>query len=157
MMLASLRVRVTSWYGSLLAAALVIFGFAVWMGLRNYLLTTMQRTLKDESANIVDQFVAQVDAKGEPWLSAEMEESYAPESDGRYIRILREGQVLYQSRNVEAASMQSWPPASTSPRTSFFRKITARAGPLLLYTLPWESPAGVHFLIQEAAPTTAMD
>lgn len=157
MKLASLRVRVTSWYGSLLAAALVIFGLAVWFGLRNYLFTTMQRTLHDESANIVDQFVAHVDAKGEPWLAAEMEESYAPESDGRYIRILREGQVLYQSRNVEAASMQTWPPASTSHRDGFFRRIAARAGPLLLYTLAWTSPAGVHFLVQEAAPTTSVD
>ena len=158
MKLASLRVRVTSWYGSLLAAALVIFGFAVWLGLRNYLVTTMERALQDESANIVDQFVAHVDTKGEHWLAAEMEESYAPESDGRYIRIFRQNRVLYQSRNVAAASMQTWPaPTSSSTRSGSFDRIAAPAGPLLLYSLPWESPTGIHFLVQEAAPTTAMD
>jgi heavy metal sensor kinase len=157
MKMASLRIRVTSWYGGLLAAALIIFGSAVWLGLRNYLVTTMQRTLEDESSNIIDQFVAQVDARGEPWLAGEIEESYAPESDGRYIRILREGQVLYASRNAEAASMQTWPPASAPERAGFFRRIAAPAGPLVLYTLSWESPTGVHFLVQEAAPTTAID
>jgi heavy metal sensor kinase len=158
MKLASLRVRVTSWYGGLLAAALIIFGSTVWLGLQNYLFTTMQRTLQDESANIIDQFVAQVDAKGTAWLAAEMEESYAPESDGRYIRILREGRVLYQSRNVEAASMQKWPTAvSSSEQAGFFRRIAAPAGPILLFTRSWKSPAGVQFLVQEAAPTGAVD
>ncbi|MGB7265329.1 MAG: hypothetical protein WBC92_07435, partial [Terracidiphilus sp.] len=60
MKLASLRVRVTSWYGGLLAVALIVFGAAVWLGLRNYLLTTMEQNLRDETGNIVEQFVAHV-------------------------------------------------------------------------------------------------
>lgn len=158
MKLASLRVRVTSWYGGLLAAALIIFGSAVYLGLRNYLFTTMQRTMEDETANILDQFVAHVDAHGASWLAGEIEEAYAPESDGRYIRILREGQMLYQSRNSGAAAMQRWPPPnSASIGSGLFQRIAAPAGPLLLYTFSWQSPAGVHFLVQEAAPTTAID
>jgi len=160
MKLASLRIRVTSWYGGLLAVALVIFGMAVWLGLHNYLFTTMQRTLEDESANIIDQFVAHVDAKGVPWLMAEIEESYAPESDGRYIRILRQGQVLYQSKNITAASLGSWPLGESGAQGSngFFRKIAAAsAGTILLYTRPWISPSGVRFVVQEAAPTRPID
>lgn len=160
MKLASLRIRVTSWYGSLLAVALVIFGSAVWLGLRNYLDTTMQRTLQAESSNIVDQFVSHVDAKGLPWLAAEIEESYAPESDGRYIRILREGQVVYQSRNARAEAMRAWPLDTRSVQSSngFFRKIdNGPAGPILLYSRPWVSPTGVHFIVQEGAPTEPID
>jgi len=160
MKLASLRVRVTSWYAGLLAVALVIFGFAVWLGLRNYLVTTMQRTLRDETANIVDQFVSHVDRKGVHWLAAEIEESYAPESDGRFIRILREGQVLYQSRNAQAASIRAWPaPASNSRLASgFFRKIDAGlAGTILFYSSDWTSPSGVHFVVQNGAPTEPID
>lgn len=160
MKLASLRVRVTSWYGGLLAVALVIFGSAVWLGLRNYLDTTMQRTLQAESGNIVDQFVSHVDAKGLSWLAAEIEESYAPESDGRYIRILREGKVLYQSRNARAEAMRAWPPDDPDMQSSngFFRKIdNGTAGPILLYSRPWVSPSGVHYLVQEGAPTEPID
>lgn len=154
MKLASLRVRVTSWYAGLLAAALIIFGSAVYLGLRNYLVTTMERTLHDESANIVDQFVAHVEAKGTPWLAAEIEESYAPESDGRYIRILRQGRLLYESRNIEAASVRTWPLSVPDVQsTGAFLKIAAPAGPMLLYINAWVSPSGVHYVVQEAAPT----
>ena len=158
MKMASLRVRVTSWYGGLLAAALIIFGSTVWLGLRSYLNDTLQKTLRNESANIVDQFVADVDAKGINWLAGEIEESYAPESDGRYIRILRAGRVLYQSHNAASAAMQTWPAGvSAEDASGFFSRIAAPAGPLLLYTLAWDSPAGIHFLVQEATPTSAID
>lgn len=160
MKLASLRFRVTSWYGGLLAAALVIFGSAVWLGLRNYLDTTMQRTLQSESGNIVDQFVSHVDAKGLAWLAAEIEESYAPESDGRYIRILREGKVLYQSRNAGAEAMRAWPAQmpGTATGNGFFSRIeNLPSGPILLYTRSWVSPSGVHYLVQEGAPTEPID
>src|SRR5579872_68740 len=156
---ASLRVRVTSWYGGLLTAALLIFGSAVYLGLRNYLFTTLQRTLRDESANIVEEFVANADNKGTEWLAGEVEESYAPESDGRYIRILREGHVLYQSRNVQADFLSRIPPQPSSApgRGSFVRVIAGSAGPLLLYTTSWVSPSGVHFVVQTGAPTAPID
>lgn len=158
MKLASLRVRVTSWYGGLLAAALIIFGSAVYLGLRNYLFTTMQRTLHDETANIVDQFVAHFDEKGLSWLAGEIEESYAPESDGRFIRILRGGQLLYESRNIEAASVRTWPvTSSNSESAGSFLEVAAPAGPILLYTRSWDSPSGIRFVVQEAAPTKAIN
>lgn len=155
MKVASLRFRVTSWYCGLLAVTLLIFGAAVWLGLRNYLFTTIERTLRDDSDNIVKQFVSHVDEKGMAWLAGEIEESYAPESDGRYIRILREGRVIYQSRNAQAEAMRTMP--STAPdfrrKNGTFRTIMAgSAGRSLLYTLPWVSPAGVHYVVQTSAP-----
>ena len=113
MNLASLRVRVTSWYCGLLAITLLIFGAAVWLGLRNYLFTTIEQTLRDESSNMVQQFVANVDEKGPTWLAGEIQESYAPEGAGRYIRIFREGKILYESGNMRTERMD--PSTSTSP------------------------------------------
>jgi heavy metal sensor kinase len=152
---ASLRFRVTSWYCGLLAITLLIFGAAVWLGLRNYLFSTIERTLRDDSENIVKQFVSHVDEKGKAWLAGEIEESYAPESDGRYIRILREGQLLYQSRNAQAEAMRAMPSAVPDFRrkSGTFSTIEAgSAGRSLLYTLPWVSPAGVHYVVQTSAP-----
>ena len=158
--MASLRARVTSWYGGLLTVTLLIFGSAVYLGLRNYLFTTLERTLRNESANIVQEFVANVDAKGTQWLAGEIEESYAPESDGRYIRISREGQVLYQSRNAQAEILgqNSLVNPQAQPDKGSFLKVNAGpAGRVLLYTASWTSASGVHFIVQTGAPTAPID
>jgi signal transduction histidine kinase len=160
MKLASLRVRVTSWYCGLLAITLVIFGAAVWLGLRNYLITTVEQTLRDESNNMIDQFVAHVDEKGAKWLAGEIQESYAPEGAGRYIRIFREGKVLYQSGNMQAEGIDpsdSAPPDLLHRKASYQRIETASAGPILFFTNPWASPSGIHFIVQAGAPTQQVD
>ncbi|MGB8535134.1 MAG: ATP-binding protein [Acidobacteriaceae bacterium] len=160
MNLASLRVRVTSWYCGLLAITLVIFGAAVWLGLRNYLFSTIEQTLRDESSNVIDQFVAHVDEKGPAWLAGEIQESYAPEGAGRYICIFREGKVLYQSGNMEAGSMQPLPSASPGvpDKKGAYRRVDSEsAGPILFYTSSWVSPSGIHFVVQTGSPTQQVD
>ena len=156
MKLASLRVRVTSWYCGLLAITLVIFGAVVWLGLRNYLITTIEQTLRDESSNIISQFVAYADEKGPGWLAGEIRESFAPEGAGRYIRIFREGKVIYQSGNMQIWGMGALPPPSSDllHNTAFFQRVeTKSAGPILFYTNPWVSPSGIHFVVQAGTPT----
>jgi heavy metal sensor kinase len=159
MNLGSLRVRVTSWYCGLLAVTLLIFGVAVWLGLRNYLITTAEQSLRDESNNMIDQFVSHVDEKGPKWLAGEIQESYAPEGAGRYIRIFRQGSILYQSGNMREAPLVL---DAASPdllhKKGFFRKInTDSAGPILFYINPWVSPSGVHFVLETGASTEPID
>ena len=77
-------------------------------------------------------------------------------SDGRYIRILSDGAVLYQSRNTQAEAMRAMPlaPSDAQRKKGFFRTIeTGQAGGILLYTLTWTSPTGIHYVIQTGAPT----
>jgi len=160
MNLASLRVRVTSWYGGLLAIVLIVFGAAVWLGLRNYLLTTMEQTLRNETGNIVEQFVSHVDEKSLAWLAGEIRESYAPEGDGRYIRIFRDDEVIYQSGKALDAVMGNGAPALTDVRhkDGFIRRAEAgTAGSILIYTRPWVSPSGVRFVVQAGASTAPVD
>lgn len=160
MNLASLRVRVTSWYCGLLAITLLIFGAAVWLGLRNYLFTTAQQSLRDECNNMIEQFVAHVDEKGRAWLSGEIQESYAPQGAGRYIRIFREGNVLYQTGNMRNAAPNDLQSASLNAlyTKGFFRKVQIdSAGPVLFYVDPWVSPSGVRFVVQMGASTEPID
>jgi len=160
MNLGSLRVRVTSWYCGLLAVTLLIFGLAVWLGLRNYLFSTAQQSLRDESNNMIDQFVAHVDEKGKAWLAGEIQESYAPEGAGRYIRILREGSILYQSGNMRDVAPQALEAASPDllHKKGFFHRIkTESAGPILFYINPWVSPSGVHFVLESGTSTEPID
>ncbi len=160
MKLASLRVRVTSWYCGLLAITLVIFGAVVWLGLRNYLITTIEQTLRDESSNMISQFVAYADEKGPEWLAGEIRESFAPEGAGRYIRIFREGKIIYQSGNMQIRGMGALPSPSSDllHKMEFFQRVeTKSAGPILFYTNPWVSPSGIHFVVQAGAPTQQID
>lgn len=157
---ASLRVRVSSWYSGLLAVALIILGCAVWLGVRNYLVSALKESLRDQNANITDEFVSRVDQKSVRWLSGEMEEAYAPARDARYMRIVRNGVVLYQSKNPEPHSISDW--ARATPGTQLaggsFTKIRLASGErILLYSRVWVSPTGVQFLVQTGAPTEPVD
>lgn len=160
MKLASLRVRVTSWYGGLLAVALIVFGAAVWLGLRNYLLATMEQNLRDETGNIVEQFVAHVDEKGLAWLAGEIQESYAPEGDGRYIRIFRNDAVIYQSGKTLGAVMGKVPSTLTDihHKDGLIRRVEAgTAGSILIFTRPWVSPSDVRFVVEAGASLAPID
>jgi signal transduction histidine kinase len=160
MKLASLRFRVTSWYSSLLATALVVFGAAVFLGLQNYLVTSMQHNLRDEATNIAQQFLSEVEERGTHWMTAEIEESYAPEGDGQYIRILRNGQPLYQSRNSPAELASSLPAGLSDAQgiAAHYQTLVPQGGRrILLYTYPYTSPTGVHFIVQTGMPTEAVD
>ncbi len=53
----SLRLRITTWYVSLLATALIVFGAAVYLGLRGYLQTSLQHELVSEATAITTSFL----------------------------------------------------------------------------------------------------
>lgn len=100
----SLRVRITSWYASLLAIALVVFSIAVYGGVYNFLLNSMKRSLHSTANNIATQYIANWDAKGTDWLRNEIQESY-PGGRDRFIRIWMQGANLYQSADLTAPSI----------------------------------------------------
>lgn len=157
---ASLRVRVSSWYSGVLAVALILLGCAVWLGVRNYLVSALKETLRDQSANITDEFVSRVDQKSVRWLDGEMEEAYAPARDTRYMRIVRNGVVLYQSKNPQPHAISDWTRATpgAQPGDGAFEEIRLASGErILLYSRVWVSPAGAQFLVQTGAPTEPVD
>lgn len=169
----SLRFRITAWYVSLLAAALVAFGASVYFGLESYLKSSLQHSLASEATAITTSFLSHEDAKGVPWLVGEVVEAYAPESSGRFIRITRivddRGSVLYQSGNshdpyIDASRI---PHTALRPPASFFRReyfngSGADGGSpdnhsIVVYTLPYVSPSGTHFLVETGASPAPVD
>jgi heavy metal sensor kinase len=94
----SLRFRITAWYAGLLAGALIVFGVSVYLGLERYLDWTLQRTLIAECRTIGTQLLSQMNTKDNAWLATEINEAYAPEVNGRFIRVERQGAgVIYAS------------------------------------------------------------
>src|ERR1700719_1034661 len=94
----SLRFRITAWYAGLLAGTLILFGASVYLGLERYLDWTLQRTLAAECRTIATQLLSQFPAKDTAWLGREINEDYAPEVNGLFIRVSRQGTgVVYLS------------------------------------------------------------
>jgi len=87
----SLRFRITAWYAGLLAGTLMVFGASVYLGLERYLDWTLQRTLVSECRTIATELLSQLPAKDTAWLAREINEAYAPEVNGLFIRVVDEG------------------------------------------------------------------
>lgn len=94
----SLRFRMTAWYASLLASALILFGASVYVGLERYLDSSLTRSLHEQAQSIGGELLIQLPEKGTVWLTREINEQYAPEVNGRFIRVTRgDGAVIYES------------------------------------------------------------
>jgi heavy metal sensor kinase len=152
MNLNSLRARVTTWYVALLAAALVVFGAALYFGIQGYLRTSLQHSLTNEAKAIAENFLPFEEQKGAQWMAGEIAESDAPEHSGRFVRVTRQdGNVLYESGDsrdpyIDASNI-SHPPFSDSAE-SFRQETQVGRHHLLLYTLPFTSSSGTKYLIE---------
>jgi len=94
----SIRFRLTAWYAGLLAGALLLFAVSVYIGLKQYLIGNTSRTYAEQSRSIGTELLSEVASKRAHWLDEEIEEAYAPEANGQFIRVTRaDGVVAYLS------------------------------------------------------------
>lgn len=96
----SLRARATSWYVGLMAVALLVFSFAIYLGVRTYLKVTLQRALSSTAHTIAADYLNKVDSKGYPWVLGEIRESYDNTPTDRYIRLTSDRRVLYATEDM---------------------------------------------------------
>ena len=147
----SLRFRLTAWYAGLLVGALLVIGVSVYLGLRRYLDLNLQRTLASECRTIGSELLSQLPKKNAKWLESEINEAYAPEVNGRFIRVMREGgAVLYLSG---ASRDGAFDPAQVSipsdTREDGVRKVRLQDGRhLLINASTFETADGSRFLIE---------
>jgi heavy metal sensor kinase len=151
----SLRFRITAWYAGLLAGTLLVFGASVYLGLERYLDWTLQRTLAGECRAIGTQLLSQLPNKDIEWLTREINEAYAPEVNGLFIRVVRQnGGVLYLSGAPKDGTFDPW-------RISFphdkemdgSRKLQFESGNrLLINSMTVTTPAGTRFIVESGAP-----
>jgi len=157
----SLRIRVTTWYVGLLAAALLVFGAALYFSVQTYLTTTLQGSLAAEAGGIATSFLAHEESKGPAWMSGEIVEAYAPEQSGRFIRITRaDGIRLYQSGDTRDPYIRtdriSLPPFQDS-RPSFRKESEDQGNRLLVYSLPYTAASGTRYRIETGASLAPLD
>jgi heavy metal sensor kinase len=151
----SLRFRITAWYAGLLAGTLIVFGISVYLGLERYLDWTLERTLVSECRTIGTELLSQLPVKNNAWLATEINEAYAPEVNGRFIRVVQEGgRIAYLSGVPKDGTFDpsriSFP---SEKEKDGVRKLRFEAGNrLLIRSLDVTTPSGTHFLVESGAP-----
>ena len=151
----SLRFRITAWYAGLLAGALLIFGVSVYLGLERYLYWNLQRTLGSDCRTIGTQLLSQHPFKRTDWLETEINEAYAPEVNGHFIRVVEEGAgVLYVSgAPKDGAFDPSQVPLPNGDEKNRPRKVRLGGGKqLLIDTQQFTTPDGSKFVVESGVP-----
>jgi heavy metal sensor kinase len=150
----SLRFRITAWYAGLLAGALLIFGVSVYLGLERYLYWNLQRTLGSDCRTIGTQLLSQHPFKRTDWLETEINEAYAPEVNGHFIRVVEQGVgVLYISGTPKDGAFDpSQVPLPNGDEKDRLRKVRLTGGQLLIDTQQFTTPDGSRFIVESGVP-----
>lgn len=151
----SLRFRITGWYAALLAGALLIFGASVYLGLERYLYWDLQRSLEADCRTIGTQLLSQHPFKRPNWLETEIEEAYSPEINGRFIRVIQDGEgMIYASGPPKDGGFDpSQVPLPRSEERSRARKISFTGGRrLLIDAMQFTTPDGNRFVVETGVP-----
>lgn len=151
----SLRFRITAWYAGLLAGALIVFGVSVYLGLERYLDWTLQRSLASECQTIGTELLSQMSIKDNSWLAIEINEAYAPEVNGRFIRVIHaDVEVAYVSGAPKDGTFDPTRiPLPSDTQKDGARKIQFEAGNRLLIDSKTLTTAdGSRFLVESGAP-----
>jgi heavy metal sensor kinase len=127
----SIRFRLTAWYAGLLATALLLFGAIVYYRLQRHLEGQLNASLVEQARTIGEELLVSVSTRGEPFVIAEINESYSPEISGRFVRVTRpDGSVLYQSKSPRDSSFvaSEIPPVSGELRAGYPPRVVDVAG-----------------------------
>jgi len=151
----SLRFRITAWYAGLLAGTLIVFGASVYLGLERYLDWTLQRTLVAECRTISTELLSQLPAKDTAWLETEINEAYAPEVNGLFIRVVHQNKgVVYLSGAPKDGTFDPWRiPFPSDKEMDGSRKLQFESGNrLLINSMTLTTPDGNRFTVESGAP-----
>ncbi len=152
----SIRFRMALWYAALLAAALVLFGAASYVGLERYLQKSLEESLVKQARSIGDVLIVNINQSGQDYVNNEITEHYSPEINGRFIRVTRaDGKPIFISGLPKDGTFDPAhvPPPHLPVTQPFSHEVEMSDGhELLLHGLPYRASDGSQFLIEVAAP-----
>jgi heavy metal sensor kinase len=141
----SIKLRLVGWYAGLLACVFLLLCTLLYLDLRNFLENRLRQTQTRRAHQLATAILAHAKQTGEPAVINEIKEWYAPESNGRFIRVTRaDGTLLYRSDPPMDSSFDpaQVPPFQLPPRADFLRKETLPGGHTLLIACLDFKPAG---------------
>lgn len=159
MNLRSLRFRLLWWYAGLVLGAFAIIGGATYVVLKSSLtgaLTETQLRRGRQVGNLLLEELRQSDSEAAARVIREIEQTFAPSQNNRFIRITaRDGTRLYSSgtglgATFDAASIPSspWPGGSNEVR----RLAVPGEREMILVAHKVRGPGGKQYLVETAAP-----
>jgi heavy metal sensor kinase len=87
-----------SWYTAFLAGFLVLFGIALYVGLRTYLEKTLRASLSEEAGAITEEIIEHDSQGRTSTLASLLSERFAPQLNDRFIRVTdQSGKVVFSS------------------------------------------------------------
>ncbi len=152
----SLRFQLVAWYAALLTGCFVLIGAASYAVLQSSLVGALRETQLRRARQIGQLLLDQTGSSGEARVGEEIQARYAPDINGRFVRITRgDGSLLYVS---PAPNDQTFVPGEVPPPLWPSRAETASQVPLsggrqmLLTIRELQTPGGARYLIETGAP-----
>ncbi|MGI9075546.1 MAG: sensor histidine kinase [Bryobacteraceae bacterium] len=148
----SLSFSLTAWYTALLAVFFLVFGLAVYFGLRSYLVQTVRQSLTADAKAIGAELVQNADTKTESYVVGEIKKRYSQEAEDRFVRVVRSnGTILYQSSPQQYGGFDASrvPLLTRKGTTPYSREVyLADHHRLLLEGLFVTTPKGTSYVIE---------
>ena len=94
----SIKFRLVAWYAGLLTGIFLLLCASLYLDLRNFLENGLRETQARRARQLGNALLAHVQQTGEPYVTGQIKDWYAPESNDRFIRITRaDGTLVYIS------------------------------------------------------------
>jgi len=152
----SIRFRLIVWHAGLLCGVFLCFGLATYAGVKFHLERNLADSQFRRDRQIGATLLKDIEKTGEAYVAEEINARYAPEINGRFVRITRgDGRVVYASGKSKDLSFD---PASLAPLTKPPDQPATRqeklsdGNKLLVATVPSVSGASNRFYIEVGAP-----
>src|ERR1035441_2978538 len=116
----SLRFQLVAWYAALLTGCFVLIGAATYAVLQSSLVGALRETQLRRARQVGQLLLDEIRGPGEARVGEEIQVRYAPDLNGRLVRIMRsDGSMLYVSSAPKDQTFvpAELPPPSWSPRT----------------------------------------
>ncbi len=155
----SIRFRLVIWYGALALATCLAFDLYTYAVVKQRLYMAQLTTLYKRAERIGDTLLRPLGTKqvGEAFVAAEIEARLSPETDDRFIRVLRPDRtVLYVSgppQNDRFDPNAVPLPEGPADKSSYGEAMLPGGSSLLVLTLPYA--AGGHVYLIQAGSSTA--
>jgi len=152
----SLRFQLVAWYAGLLTGCFVLIGATTYGVLQNSLVGALRETQARRGRQVGQLVLDEIRSQAEARVGAEVEARYAPDLNGRFVRITRgDGSVLYLSHAPKDQTFvpEEVPVASWTSRGGNARQVVLPGGrKMLLTACEVQSPSGNRYLIETGAP-----
>ena len=152
----SLRFQLVAWYAGLLTGCFVLIGAATYVVIQNSLVGALRETQLRRARQIGQLLLDEIRGAGEARVGDEIQARYAPDLNGRFVRITRnDGGLLYVSPSPKDQTFvpTELPPPSWPSHAESARHVPLPAGRQMLLTAhEIQAPSGARYLVETGAP-----